>query len=188
MTTHEPEGRGPRDRSRDGIATLASTSSNPRAPSRRPRTHHHDLRPPPTGRISPPTEPQETSSTNGGPNQLHPTGLITSLGVEGSGLATPPRDLSQFHPADQRGYSEQNLMDHVTLVHSVTKTLEENERLNLMDKEGSHQDEEDGMELEEPPARTSVTEVSGIPPDGWQEAKHGALEQVSSPSHPINST
>ncbi|KAJ0970565.1 hypothetical protein J5N97_018524 [Dioscorea zingiberensis] len=75
--------------------------------------------------------------------------MLTSLDEGGDLLLPRPRECTESHPDDQRGYSEKDIRHHFALVHAVTGALEENDRLQLMDQAAAHGHViDDGMEVE----------------------------------------
>ncbi|KAJ0980975.1 hypothetical protein J5N97_009230 [Dioscorea zingiberensis] len=135
-TIQEPKGRGTRERSRDGMVQPVGIVSQPKEILRRNRAPYHDLDHPNKERINYFINDTEELPIGESLSHQDMVGMMTSLDEGGGQLHTRPREFRESHPTDQRGYSEKDIRDHVTLVQSITWALEENERLNPMDKEG----------------------------------------------------
>ncbi|KAJ0980984.1 hypothetical protein J5N97_009239 [Dioscorea zingiberensis] len=187
-TIQEPEGRGTRERSKDGMVQPAGIVSQPKEILRRNRAPYHDLNYPNKERINYFINAAEELPTGEPLSHQDMVGMMTSLDEGGGQLHTRPREFRESHPTDQRGYSEKDIRDHVTLVQSITGTLEENERLNPMDKEGvRNQNPDVDMELEVINNRDSDGGAKRISVVEQKEAKKGRIKRASSQPSPISS-
>ncbi|KAJ0983337.1 hypothetical protein J5N97_011592 [Dioscorea zingiberensis] len=177
------DGRAPRDRSRERGDFLGGESLQNRDTGRG-RVSYFDLDRTNKHQLNPLNTPDGQQTNDGTPIQQSTVGLMTSVETVGEAINIRPRDTSQAHPADQRGFSEKNIHDHLAFVHTVSVALEENERLNLMNNEVYPSVPEDGMDLEVAHERDPDPGVVRAPIDAGHEAMKVGTERVSSSTTP----